>query len=101
MLDGKDSSSSKKGEVATEDKEVESSEGNDVMYIDEANARSAAKKKKDPEREEMSAAMKQRLREEAIGFGGSPNQAMGANYFLWIIVIISVLAVYFSFTGVI
>lgn len=100
MLDGKDSSSSKKVEVAAEDKEFEG-EGGDVMYIDEANARSAAKKKKDPEREEMSAAMKQRLREEAIGFGGSPNQAMGANYFLWIIVIISVLAVYFSFTGVI
>ena len=46
-----------------------------------------------PPRTEMSDAYKKKLRDEYLGLGGSPNTAMGANYFLWIIIGVSVLAV--------
>lgn len=42
-----------------------------------------------------------RLRDEYLAFGGSENTAMGGNYFLYIIVIISVLAVLSWLTGAI
>lgn len=37
--------------------------------------------------------MKDRLRAEYYGLGGSPNRPMGGNYFLNIIIVISVLAI--------
>jgi L-ascorbate peroxidase len=54
-----------------------------------------------PPRTEMSDAYKKKLRDEYLGLGGSPNTAMGANYFLWIIVGVSVLAVATWLTGAI
>ena len=48
---------------------------------------------------EMSDAYKKKLRDEYVSFGGSPNTAMGSNYFLWIILGISVLAVLSWLTG--
>lgn len=47
----------------------------------------------------MSDAYKKKLRDEYLSLGGSPNTAMGSNYFLWIIVAISVLAVLSWLTG--
>jgi L-ascorbate peroxidase len=52
-----------------------------------------------PPRTEMSDAYKKKLRDEYVSFGGSPNTAMGSNYFLWIILGISVLAVLSWLTG--
>ena len=52
-----------------------------------------------PPRTEMSDAYKKKLRDEYLSLGGSPNTAMGSNYFLWIIVAISVLAVLSWLTG--
>ena len=46
----------------------------------------------EPERPQMSEAMKRRLRAEYTSLGGSPN-AKSTNYFLYISIIISVLAV--------
>ena len=40
-----------------------------------------------------------KLRKELLGFGGSPDTAMGANYYLYIIVIISALAVAAKLSG--
>lgn len=54
-----------------------------------------------PPRTEMSDAYKKKLRDEYLALGGSANTAMGANYFLWIIVGISVLAVATWLTGAI
>jgi hypothetical protein len=42
-----------------------------------------------------------RLRDEYLSLGGSPDTAMGGNYFLYIIVIIAVLAVLSKLTGAI
>eukprot|EP01026_Neomeris_dumetosa_P071376 TRINITY_DN72093_c0_g1_i3.p2 TRINITY_DN72093_c0_g1~~TRINITY_DN72093_c0_g1_i3.p2 ORF type:complete len:142 (-),score=20.18 TRINITY_DN72093_c0_g1_i3:139-528(-) len=63
-----------------------------TAYIDEL---------KEPPKEEMSAEMKARLRKEYTSWGGSPGTAMGANYFLWIIVVVAVLAVLTKLTGAI
>lgn len=49
----------------------------------------------------MSKEMKDRLRKEYIGFGGSDSQAMGNNYFLWIAVVVSILAVMSKMIGAI
>lgn len=54
-----------------------------------------------PRKDVMSDAMKKRLREEYIGFGGSPNKPMGSNYFLWIILFVSFLSVASWLTGAI
>lgn len=45
------------------------------------------------ERAELSSSMKDKMRKEYLGLGGSENTAMGANYYLWIIVGISTLAI--------
>ncbi|KAF5830046.1 hypothetical protein DUNSADRAFT_15087 [Dunaliella salina] len=55
----------------------------------------APKKKED----NLSPEMKKRLKDEYVGLGGTPNRAMGNNYFLWIIVGISALAVASKLTG--
>jgi hypothetical protein len=47
---------------------------------------------------QMSMAQKKKLRDEYVGFGGSPNTAM-PNYFLNIILVISALAVASWLTG--
>jgi hypothetical protein len=47
---------------------------------------------------ELSPAMKRKLREEYLSLGGSSNKAM-TNYFLWISVVISVLAVLTYLSG--
>jgi hypothetical protein len=47
----------------------------------------------------MSDAYKARLRQEYLSLGGSPNTAMGANWFLYIILFISGLAVLTWATG--
>ena len=47
----------------------------------------------------MSKAQQDKLRKELLGFGGSPDTAMGANYYLYIIVIISALAVAAKLSG--
>ncbi|KAI7839357.1 hypothetical protein COHA_006882 [Chlorella ohadii] len=52
-----------------------------------------------PPRDTMSPEMKARLRKEYYGLGGAPNQKMGSNYFLWIILGISLLAVLSKLTG--
>ncbi|KAK9906809.1 hypothetical protein WJX75_008427 [Coccomyxa subellipsoidea] len=44
-------------------------------------------------KDDMSPEFKKKLRDEYLSLGGSPNRAMGSNYFLWIIVIVSILAV--------
>lgn len=49
----------------------------------------------------LSKEMKQRLRQEYVGLGGAEGKAMNSNYFLWIIGIISVLAVASKLTGAI
>jgi hypothetical protein len=51
------------------------------------------------ERQAMSDAQKKKLREEYLSFGGSANTAMGGNYYLYIIVAISALAVAAKLTG--
>ncbi|QDZ17939.1 hypothetical protein HOP50_01g04450 [Chloropicon primus] len=53
------------------------------------------------ERKAMSEAQKKKLRDEYLAFGGSANTAMGANYYLYIIVIISALAVAAKLSGAI
>eukprot|EP00882_Tetradesmus_deserticola_P007138 GHRQ01007514.1.p1 GENE.GHRQ01007514.1~~GHRQ01007514.1.p1 ORF type:complete len:129 (+),score=29.38 GHRQ01007514.1:175-561(+) len=52
-------------------------------------------------KDNISREMKQRLRQEYYGLGGAENKAMNSNYFLWIIAIISVLAVLSKLTGAI
>ena len=47
----------------------------------------------------ISADMKKRLRAEYIGVGGSPDEPLQTNYFLYIIVAISILAVLSYYTG--
>ncbi|KAL4434140.1 hypothetical protein ABPG75_000581 [Micractinium tetrahymenae] len=54
-----------------------------------------------PPRDTMSPEMKARLRQEYYGLGGAPNQKMGNNYFLIIILVISALAVASKLTGAI
>mmetsp|Transcript_15988 Transcript_15988/g.34552 ORF Transcript_15988/g.34552 Transcript_15988/m.34552 type:complete len:133 (-) Transcript_15988:313-711(-) len=49
----------------------------------------------------LSKEMKERLRQEYVGFGGSENTAMSNNYFLWIIVVIGSLAILSALTGAI
>lgn len=49
----------------------------------------------------MSKEMKARLRQEYIGFGGAENKAMSSNYFLWIAVVVAVLAVMSKMIGAI
>eukprot|EP00199_Chlamydomonas_sp_CCMP681_P005100 CAMPEP_0119103512 /NCGR_PEP_ID=MMETSP1180-20130426/1947_1 /TAXON_ID=3052 ORGANISM="Chlamydomonas cf sp, Strain CCMP681" /NCGR_SAMPLE_ID=MMETSP1180 /ASSEMBLY_ACC=CAM_ASM_000741 /LENGTH=136 /DNA_ID=CAMNT_0007088045 /DNA_START=10 /DNA_END=420 /DNA_ORIENTATION=- len=65
--------------------------GEPAMYADEATpqqqAAAAARKSN------LSKDMKARLRKEYTGFGGSSEKAMGGNYFLYIILIVSALAV--------
>lgn len=51
-------------------------------------------------KEEMSAAMRERLRREYYSLGGAPNKAM-TNWFLYIILFISFLAISASLTGAI
>lgn len=53
------------------------------------------------QKENMSKEMKQRLRQEYYGLGGAENKAMDSNYFLWIIAVVSVLAVLSKLTGAI
>lgn len=50
-------------------------------------------------RTEMSQAMKERLRREYYSLGGSPNRATGGNWFLYIILIISALAIMSAVLG--
>ena len=45
--------------------------------------------------------MQKKLRDEYLGFGGSPNTPMGANYFLYIILGVSFLAVLSWLSGAI
>lgn len=54
---------------------------------------------KPPERTPLSEDMKTRMRDEYIGLGGAENSKMGQNWFLYIIVIISALAVASYLTG--
>jgi hypothetical protein len=54
-----------------------------------------------PPRSEMSDEYKKKLRQEYLSLGGSPNTAMGSNYFLWIGVVIGTLAVLSWLTGAI
>lgn len=54
---------------------------------------------KAPERTPLSEGMKKRMRDEYIGLGGAENSKMGQNWFLYIIVIISALAVASYLTG--
>ena len=54
-----------------------------------------------PPRSEMSDEYKKKLRDEYLSLGGSPNTAMGSNYFLWIGVVIGTLAVLSWLTGAI
>lgn len=65
-----------------------------ALYVDQIPA--AARPK-----DNMSREMKQRLRQEYYGLGGAENQAMSSNYFLWIILVIAVLAVLSKLTGAI
>uniref|UniRef100_A0A061R3C7 Uncharacterized protein n=1 Tax=Tetraselmis sp. GSL018 TaxID=582737 RepID=A0A061R3C7_9CHLO len=44
-------------------------------------------------RDPMSEEQKKKLRDEYIGFGGSPNQPMAGNYFLNIVLIVGALAI--------
>lgn len=48
---------------------------------------------------ELSDSMKQKIRAEYEGFGGSPDKPLKTNYFLNIIIIISVLAILTSLLG--
>ncbi|KIY96386.1 low CO2 inducible protein [Monoraphidium neglectum] len=68
---------------------------NAPLYADEAKVAAARKK------DNMSKEMKARLRKEYVGFGGAENSAMSNNYFLWIAIIISVLAVMSKMIGAI
>mmetsp|Transcript_1090 Transcript_1090/g.2540 ORF Transcript_1090/g.2540 Transcript_1090/m.2540 type:complete len:134 (-) Transcript_1090:95-496(-) len=52
-------------------------------------------------RKPMSEEQKKKLKAEYLSFGGSTNTAMGSNYYLWIIGIISLLAVLSKLTGAI
>jgi L-ascorbate peroxidase len=52
-----------------------------------------------PPRKELSDEMKAKLRNEYYGLGGSPNTTMGGNYFLYIILAISILAIMSSALG--
>lgn len=52
-----------------------------------------------PPRKELSNEMKAKLRNEYYGLGGSPNTTMGGNYFLYIILAISILAIMSSALG--
>lgn len=61
-------------------------------YIDELEA---------PERTPLSENMQKRLREEYLGLGGAENTPMTTNWFLVIILVISVLAVASWLTGAI
>jgi hypothetical protein len=61
-----------------------SSSSSSSQYIDELP---------EIQRTEMSDAMKEKLRKEYYGLGGSPNKSMGGNYFLNIILVISFLAI--------
>ena len=61
-----------------------SSSSSSSQYIDELP---------EIQRTEMSDAMKEKLRREYYGLGGSPNKSMGGNYFLNIILVISFLAI--------
>mmetsp|Transcript_33903 Transcript_33903/g.85812 ORF Transcript_33903/g.85812 Transcript_33903/m.85812 type:complete len:127 (-) Transcript_33903:316-696(-) len=70
--------------------------GSGPLYADEV-ARAPAAARKD----NLSKEMKKRLRQEYTGFGGAENSAMSSNYFLWIIVFISALAVASKITGAI
>ncbi len=54
-----------------------------------------------PPRTEMSDAYKAKLRKEYLSLGGSPNTAMGGNYFLYIIILVAVLAVITKLSGAI
>jgi len=67
----------------------------DGLYVD-STSRPALKPQ-----DNMSREMKARLRKEYLGLGGAEGQAMGSNYFLWIIAVISVLAVLSKLTGAI
>lgn len=49
----------------------------------------------------MSDEYKKKLRQEYLSLGGSPNTAMGSNYFLWIGGVIAFLAVLSWLTGAI
>lgn len=51
------------------------------------------------ERQAMSEAQKAKLRDEYLSFGGSANTAMGGNYYLYIIVAISAMAVAAKLSG--
>eukprot|EP00884_Botryococcus_braunii_P012287 jgi/Botrbrau1/21059/Bobra.0144s0058.1 len=55
----------------------------------------------EPPRQKLSPEYQKRLRDEYLALGGSPDTAMGGNYFLYIIVIIAVLAVLSKLTGAI
>lgn len=55
----------------------------------------------EPPRRELSPEMKARLKQEYYGLGGSPNRPMGGNYFLYIIVGVTFLAVASWLTGAI
>eukprot|EP00775_Hariotina_reticulata_P007064 gene7064-7278_t len=83
------------GEITVPGDEKQQQAGNTALYADQVAP--AMKKKQD----NLSREMKQRLRQEYYGLGGAENQAMGSNYFLWIIAVIAVLAVLSKLTGAI
>jgi hypothetical protein len=66
-----------------------------TAYIDELPA------PQDPPRSQMSPEMKKKLRDEYVGLGGAPNKPLAQNWFLWIILGISGLAVLSWLTGAI
>ncbi|GIL79761.1 hypothetical protein Vretimale_12400 [Volvox reticuliferus] len=54
-----------------------------------------------PKQDNLSKEMKARLRAEYTGLGGAENTAMTSNYFLWICIIVAVLAISSKMIGAI
>ncbi|EFJ49415.1 hypothetical protein VOLCADRAFT_74218 [Volvox carteri f. nagariensis] len=54
-----------------------------------------------PKTDNMSKEMKARLRAEYTGLGGAENKAMSSNYFLWISIIVALLAISSKLIGAI
>eukprot|EP00878_Enallax_costatus_P002836 GHUV01003028.1.p1 GENE.GHUV01003028.1~~GHUV01003028.1.p1 ORF type:complete len:126 (+),score=26.95 GHUV01003028.1:146-523(+) len=72
----------------------EQKKADNALYADQVSAQVRAN-------DNLSKEMKQRLRQEYYGLGGAENKAMSSNYFLWIIAVVSVLAVLSKLTGAI
>jgi hypothetical protein len=81
------------GEISVPGEKQQQQGPQGALYADQAPE--AMKK------QNLSKEMKQKLRQEYYGLGGAENKAMNGNYFLWIIVVISILAVLSKLTGAI